>query len=293
MKYDYQHLAALASILRHGSFEAAAADLSVTQSAISQRVKALEERVGTLLITRGKPCVGTDAGRRLAAHADHIAALDAHLAQDLGELSPAQGARLRIAVNADSLATWFIKPLAEVDGHLYDLHIDDQDFSVEQLRRGEVAAAVTSHGDAIAGCDSHYLGRLRYIATATPAFMAKHFPGGPILDTLARAPMLRFDEKDALQTHWLRAQFGQELRPPFHSLSSSQGFVDGCLHGLGWGLNPEALVRPHLDSGALVPLLPDAPLETPLYWQTARLMRPALKRLTKAICQTAIKTLPQ
>lgn len=293
MQFDYAQLKTLAAILRTGSFDAAAAELHVTQSAISQRLKALEEQVGARLVHRESPCRGTDAGTRLAAHAGQVAALEQSLASDLNTHAPDRTARLAIAVNADSLATWFLGPIAQMQNQYFDLVIDDQDFSADLLRKGEVAAAVTTHSAPITGCDVHYLGKMRYLATASPAYCAKHFANGVTAPAMAKAPALHFNVKDSLQAQWIRATFGQELRPPFHSLASSQGFVDACLLGIGWGTNPEALVTDHIKRGKLVEIMPNSAIETPLYWQNSRLLRPALAPLTKAICQTAHKSLPQ
>lgn len=293
MNIDYAQLQALAAILRTGSFEGAAAELGITQSAVSQRLKALEDSVGALLVHRGQPCTGTDAGRRLAAHAANVDLLERGLARDLGALVPAQNTAVRIAVNADSLATWFLTALSKVDGLLFDLVVDDQDYSADWLRRGEVAAAITSHDRAVSGCDCHALGALRYIATASPAYMARHFPKGVTADTLARAPMLRFDRKDVLQARWMETYLGRKLSPLSHRLPSSQGFVDASLLGLGWGMNPELLVQEHIATGRLVPLLPDAPYDTPLYWQCSRLLGEALAPLTKAVRREARRVLPQ
>jgi LysR family transcriptional regulator (chromosome initiation inhibitor) len=293
MQLDYTHLATLAAILRCGSFEGAASDLSLTQSAISQRLKALEERVGTLLVHRTNPCTGTDAGRRLAAHADHVGLLEQTLHADIAALAPLPKSRLRLAVNADSLATWFLDALQQLPDHLFDLTIDDQDFSADWLKRGEVAGAVTAHATPITGCDSHALGSLRYLATASPAYMARHFAEGVTPATIARAPMLRFDQKDELQRHWIKRYVGTAsttttaATPPSHGLPSSQGFVEASLRGLGWGMNPEPLVRAHITAGRLVEIMPDAPFDTPLYWQSSRLLRTALTPLTRAIRQTA------
>lgn len=293
MKLDGQHLRALSSILRNGSFEAAAAELGVTQSAISQRLKALEENVGVKLVHREKPCSGTKAGLRIAAHADHMQAMEQALAVDLGKQVDTQQGRLRIATNADSLATWFLDALAEVSEYLYGIHVDDQDFSDDLLRRGEVAAAVTSNGSALAGCDVHYLGKLTYIATANPDFVRQYFPEGVSARSMARAPMLRFNEKDDLQFQWLDRHFPGKVRPPFHLIPSSEAYAKATLSGLGWGLNPTALVQKELESGQLINLRPDAPLDVPLYWQVSRLHRELLAPLTRRICQTTIQSLPQ
>lgn len=286
MQLDYAQLAALAAILRSGSFEAAATELGITQSAVSQRLKALEERAGTPLVLRAQPCTGTATGRRLAAHLDQVGLLETTLSGDIAALTP-RAARLRIAVNADSLATWFLPALAQAPDLLFELVVDDQDFSADWLRRGEVVAAVSAHRDPVAGCDSHALGAIRYVATASPHFVARWFAQGVSATSIATAPMLRFDAKDRLQQNWIRRHFGATPTPPSHRLPSSQGFVQACLLGLGWGMNPRALVAEHIAAGHLVPLLPDAPYDTPLFWQANRLLAPALTPLTKSVRTTA------
>jgi LysR family transcriptional regulator (chromosome initiation inhibitor) len=289
---DPAQLAALAAVHRRGSFDLAAAELRVTPSAISQRIKALEETTGSLLVRRGTPCVATDTGLRLIRHHDEITLLETTLATELPGLAPGT-ATLRIAVNADSLATWVIPALAATEGFLFDLLIDDQDVSQDWLRRGEVVAAITSHPGPLQGCDTVALGALRYRATASAAYVARWFPEGVTPQALTRAPALTFSENDRLQDRWLAQLTGPARRPAFptHRLASSQGFVDACLAGLGWAMNPEPLVRSHLASGALVELVPGTPLDVPLNWQFTRLAAPALRPLSEAIRKSAAATL--
>lgn len=290
---DPAQLAALAAVHRRGSFELAAADLHVTPSAVSQRIRALEETTGALLIRRGQPCAATAPGLRLIRHHDEIALLEHSLARDLPGLAPGP-AVLRIAVNADSLATWVIPALAATPGFLFDLVIDDQDVSQVWLRRGEVAAAITAHPGPLQGCDTVPLGALRYRATASPAYLARWFPAGVTPAALARAPALTFSDKDRLQDRWVARHTGapgQRAAFPSHRLASSQGFVEACLTGLGWGLNPEPLVHDHLTAGRLLDLLPDSALDVALYWQFTRLAAPALAPLTSAIRAAAGRAL--
>lgn len=284
---DPAQLAALAAVHRRGSFDLAAAELHVTPSAISQRIKALEEATGCLLVRRGSPCTATDIGLRLIRHHDEVALLERTLAEDLPGLAPGP-LTLRIAVNADSLATWVIPALAATEGFLFDLVIDDQDVSQDWLRRGEVVAAITAHPGPLQGCDTVPLGALRYRATAAPAFVQRWFPDGVTAAALARAPTLTFSDKDRLQDRWVRGRLaGRPPVLPTHRMASSHAFVDACLAGLGWGMNPEPLVAEHLRSGALVEVIPETPLDVPLHWQFTRLAAPALAPLTQAIRRAA------
>jgi LysR family transcriptional regulator (chromosome initiation inhibitor) len=291
---DYPLVAAVAAVLREGSFERAAEALHLTPSAVSQRVKLIEERLGQPLVVRGTPCRATAAGAALARHAEELRLLEAELATTLPALEPAFGQApaptLPLAVNADSLATWFMPALARLGserGWLFDLRLEDQDHTAEQLARGEVLAAVTALAAPQRGCRSLALGALRYRATASPAFVARHFAAGVNAGTLAQAPCLVFNRQDRLQDRWVQAQLGHPLVVPRHWLPSSQAFVDAALAGLGWGLNPEPLVQDLLARGALVELPGAQPVAVPLHWQTLRAADRWLQPLSTAVAEAA------
>ena len=300
MTLDYAQLAALAAVVGEGSFERAAQRLHVTPSAVSQRIRQLEERIGAVLVQRGTPCSATPAGLPLLRHAERVALLEADLAASLPGLQRERGAAaarstLRVAVNADSLATWLVPVLARFAlAHpqvQLDLVLEDQDHAGELLRRGEVLAAVSSDRAPVQGCNSHPLGALRYVACASPAFVKRWFVQGVDAAALAAAPCLVFNRKDALQARWLQRITGRAgrrlLQPPCHWLPSSQAFVDAARAGLGWGMNPLPLAQPHLAARRLVELIPDRAIDVPLHWQASRLALPALEALTGCVLAAA------
>ena len=284
--FDPRQLDALSAILRTGSFEAAAAQLSVTPSAVSQRLRALEERLGAVLVIRTQPARATEAGARLLRHADEVARLAREVAGDLG-LTEGGPARLRIAVNADSLATWVLPALAAVRETFFEIVVDDQDHAADLLRRGEVAAAVTSEATEVQGCDRIALGALRYVATCAPGFRDRWFGEGLTVAAFAVAPALVFDEKDALQHRWAEDVCGRRVRLPAHRLPSATGFVEAARLGLGWGMNPLPLVEADLYAGRLVALAPERPFDTPLVWQSSRIGRATIAPLTAAVRRAA------
>ncbi len=279
---DYAALAALAEIIRRGSFEAAAAALGVTPSAISQRIKGLEERMGEVLIHRGAPARGTATGLRLMQHLDQVRLLEQALGTDPGTVP----ATLRIAVNADSLATWF-PPVMTALPAIYDLVVDDQDHARDWLRKGEVSAAISSDPEPVPGCDVVALGRMRYHALATPAFIARHFPQGPTEAALRQAPAVIFNMKDAAQTRWAEALTGTKLHLTGHHIPASEAFARVVELGLGWGMIPEIWALPAITAGRLAHLAPDRPLDIALYWHVQRAIRPAIAPLTAAIRKRA------
>jgi LysR family transcriptional regulator (chromosome initiation inhibitor) len=180
---------------------------------------------------------------------------------------------LPLAVNADSLATWFAAPLASFAAAapvLVHLSVDDQDHTADWLRSGAVLAAVTGTARPATGCNSQPLGAMRYVAAASPAFVRQHFAGGVGAATLAAAPSLVFSAKDALQDRWVRRLCHRHVELPRHTLPSPQAFAPAAAAGMGWGMQVQALVAPLLASGELVELLPGTPLDVPLHWQHAR-----------------------
>ncbi|OYU43380.1 MAG: ArgP/LysG family DNA-binding transcriptional regulator [Burkholderiales bacterium PBB4] len=285
---DYASLSALAAVVREGSFERAARALHVTPSAISQRVRLLEERMGCALVVRGQPCHATETGRRLCQHVDRVRLLEHALHSELPGIGQDTDARvpLPIAVNADSLATWFAPALAAFAANapvLMDVAVDDQDYTSEWLRSGRVLAAVTGSARAATGCNSRSLGAMRYLAAASPAFVERFFGKGVSANSLAQAPSLVFNTKDELQSRWVRRQCRRDVELLRHSLPSSQAFVAASLAGMGWGLHPETLVREYLKSGELQELVPQTPLDVPLYWQQARAASSLLEGLTREV----------
>ncbi len=289
---DYAALHALAAVIREGSFDRAARALHVTPSAISQRIRLLEERAGCALVVRGQPCLPTETGRRMCQHMDRVRLLEQELTDALPSMAPEGGARvtLPVAVNADSLASWFAPAMAAYAAQapvLITLSVDDQDHTAEWLRTGAVLAAVTSAARPATGCNSQPLGVMRYLAAASPAHVARHFANGVGAGSLAQAPSLLFNNKDELQATWVRRLCHRHVELPRHTLPSPQAFVTAALAGMGWGMFPEAMIAPQLAEGSLVELVPGTPLDVPLHWQTARAASGVLDGLTRQIVAAA------
>ena len=169
--YDPDALECLAAIVEEGGFERAAVRLAITQSAVSQRLRALEVQVGTVLIVRTRPLKPTTAGRLLLKHAMQMRPLRADLERDLKDLAPgvSNGAahdeeRISIAINADSIATWALPALGALarEGLGLEVITDDQDFTIEWLREGKVLGCVTTLRQALRSCRLVPLGSMRY-----------------------------------------------------------------------------------------------------------------------------------
>ncbi|MEY9988817.1 LysR family transcriptional regulator (chromosome initiation inhibitor) [Streptomyces sp. V4I8] len=285
----------LLAVVDEGTFDAAAAALHVTPSAVSQRVKALEQRTGRVLLVRTKPVRPTESGAVVVRFARQLARLERDARAELGMDDAGDATRVSIAVNADSLATWFLAALTRVPAEprlCFELRREDESRTATLLREGLVMAAVTSSPDPVAGCSVRPLGRMRYLAAASPEFAERHL-GGALRDALLRAPVLTFDRSDDLQDAFVRrlrrSRTGaSDVR---HLVPTSEGFLSAVVAGLGWGMIPEVQLDPLVRAGRLVQLAPEHPVDVPLYWQQWKLDSPALAAVTEAVAARAAEAL--
>ena len=290
----HPQLSAFAAVLEEGSFDAAAKRLSVTASAVSQRIKALEDRLGQALVVRHLPCRPTPAGERLLRRVRPMQMLEAEALADFVPAKDAAARAFPIALNADSLQTWFLQALAALHrrhGYLFDVRVDDQDHTQEMLRDGTVLAAITGQSRPIQGCNVEPLGSMRYFAIASPQYARTHFGRGMDAATLAHAPLIVFDRKDDLQWRYIRRITRARVAPPVHYLPTSTGFVEAAALGLGWCLAPEDLIAEPVRNRRVTILEPDRWLDVPLYWQYAAVRSVTLGNIGRAIYEAAAAAL--
>jgi len=276
-----EQLRALLAVVDTGTFEAAARELHVTPSAVSQRIKALEHSMGQVVVQRSQPCRPTAAGEVLVrlARQQHLLEREARSALD----ESAASTELPIAVNADSLATWFrpiLREVADWDGVVLRLHVEDEGHSHELLRTGTVLGAITSHPAPVQGCSVERMGGMRYLPVATPELRARFTVGRGV--DWERMPVLEFNDHDDLQRGVLR-HHGVEADPPTHRIPSSEAFAEAVRTGLGWGALPTVQCAGDLEQGRLVRLGARNHVDVPLHWQSWRLRSALVDRLTEAI----------
>ena len=287
---DGQQLAAFAAVIERGSFDAAAERLHVTPSAVSQRIKALEQRVGQVLVVREKPCTATAAGVPLLRLAAQTALLESEALAEMGG-SEGTAARIAVAVNADSMSTWFTGVFSVLDGVLFDIRIEDQDHSARLLREGVVMGAVTTERTPVPGCRVQSLGVMRYIAVASKGFIKRHLPDGFTAQAVAVAPSLAWNRDDALQDELVRKAFRRHIARPQHFVPTAEGFGAAVRASLGWGMFPDSLAAPHLADGSFV-RVSDVHLDVPLYWQCWKLNSPLVQTITDAVRTAAASLRP-
>jgi LysR family transcriptional regulator (chromosome initiation inhibitor) len=287
MDIDFKGLSAFMTIVRQGSFDKAANELCITPSAISQRLKGLEEKVGQTLLIRSLPVQVTQAGAALLKYGQQLEQLGHILEHDLQPSTQQGWLRMAIAVNADTLATWLLDCLApwcKEQRVLLDIRVDDQDQTHHLLQQGEVLACISAREKLSQGCKVTPLGKVRYHCMVSPDFYREYFSEGVNRETLLQAPMIRFNLKDDLQHLYLRQYFqldGDSLVQ--HTLPSSESFVRGISLGMGFGMAPEIQVRERLEAGHIMYLTPEAPVDIALYWHQWGIETALIKSLTSTI----------
>jgi LysR family transcriptional regulator (chromosome initiation inhibitor) len=294
---DRAQLATLVAVLRAGSFDRAASLLHVTPSAVSQRIKQLEEQVGGIVLIRGAQTRATGLGELVYRHGLQVELLERELEATMGGGEPGRATpapSVQIAVNADSLATWITPALAaftRATGTAIEVFVDDQNHTSGWLRSGRVLGAITTEALAVQGCRVDALGVMPYRANASPAFARRFFPDGLTRASALAAPLVAYDRKDLLHEQFLRALGFREFPVPVHFLPSPLAIVQACLSGVGWSVNPEALVAAPVARRRLVDLAPGRSLGVALYWQYWSIASRTLEALKDALRHEAARTL--
>ncbi|HET7196100.1 MAG TPA: LysR family transcriptional regulator ArgP [Nocardioides sp.] len=295
-------LRTLAAAVRAGTFDAAARELHVTPSAVSQRVKALERRVGRVLLHRTKPIEPTPAGHvlvRLAAQVDllereAVAELVGGEVGEAGSGDDAPWAEIPLAVNADTMATWMLDAMVAVQERhrvTFELFRIDETLSGQRLRHGDVMAAVTSVPQPVPGCRVVRLGTMRYLGLATPAYVERYLPDGPTAAALARAPLIDFDRADVIQRGFLRKLARRHLTPPATYVPAVRDYDEAVRRGMGWGMLVDAQARDDVAAGKLVEIAPGRHVDVPLFWQHWKLGSALMDDLTSAVVASAAEWL--
>ena len=298
--FDPAALECLAAIVEEGGFERAAQRLNVTQSAVSQRLRALEAQVGSVLIVRSRPLRPTSAGQLLLKHTKQMRLLRADLERDLQELAPSapggtrEDERISIAINADSIATWAMGALHDLVRQRLPLEIivDDQDFTQELLRSGQVLGCVTTLKQALRGCKMVPLGAMPYVAVASAAFAQQYLPQGLTPHNFREVSFLSFNRKDDMASEFVARAFGLKRVALNHLfVPSAEGQMRAVAAGWAVGVVPELLARGALADGSMVDLAPGRALSIELYWHCWNLESELLDALTAALTGAAAQAL--
>nr|WP_284246598.1 LysR family transcriptional regulator ArgP [Thalassotalea insulae] len=294
---DYKLLHALSVLITQQSFEKAANVLCITQSAVSQRIKLLEQTIGQPVVVRAQPIVATAIGKKLLSHYQQVKLLEQDVLPDIFADQPEEILAVNLATNADSLATWLV-PAIEKVVHQHKISVNflvsDENRTIDFLKNGEAFGAISTYEKALPGCTFTKLGDIEYLLVASKAFKERYFINGINRQSIQLAPTVAFDQKDDMHIRYIEQQFGlAEGNYPCHTVRSSEAFVNFAKQGLAYCLIPKLQIKQELASGVLINLLPDNSLTRTLYWHRWVLLKGAFKQLSDAILTKGTQALVQ
>jgi LysR family transcriptional regulator, chromosome initiation inhibitor len=288
-EFDYKLLAALANIIEYQSFELAANKLHISQSAISQRIKNLEEAIGQPVLIRHQPIELTEAGKHLVAHYKKVQQLENELSPSLSSHSPKQPLKVSLAVNADSIATWFLHTITPVLKKYHvelNLIIEHEERTLEKLKTGEAIGAVSVIEQPLKGYRAFQLGDMEYCLVANQQFKNKYFKYGVTNQSLKMAPAISYDHKDDMHKRFIAKHFNLAANEYYcHRVRSSEAFVALAKQGVAYCLLPKLQIKDELNAGELINISPETQLIETLYWHSWVLVKGVNKEISQKIVE--------
>jgi DNA-binding transcriptional LysR family regulator len=256
-------LQAFVTVAREGSFTRAAAVFGVSQSALSQAIKALEERLEIRLLTRTTRSVSpTPAGERLLqAIGNRFDEIEAEL-DALTELRDKPAGSVRITSGDHILRTILLPKLLPVMHRYPDIRIEfDISYGFRDIVADRFDAGVRL-GESI---DKDMIAlpigpKLRMAAVASPAYFQKYpIPKRPEELTRHNCINIRFPTSGGLYV-WEFERRGRQVNVRVEgqaTFNTSPHIVLAALDGLGIAFLPEPEFAPHIEQGRLVRVLQD------------------------------------
>jgi len=289
-RLDYKLLHALSIVIKQQSFEKAADVLCITQPAVSQRIKQLEQLVAQPVLIRAQPIVATELGKKLLSHYHQVQQLEAELLPQILLDQPESTLTVNLATNADSLATWLIGALTPlINQHPIELNliVADESRTLDKLKDGEVFGAISLIDKAVSGCEVTQLGTMEYILVASAEFKQRYFANGINQQSLKYAPGAAFDQKDDMHIKFIEQHFGLKGGSyPCHTVRSSEAFVELVKQGAAYSLIPQLQIKNELASGEIINILPNIKLTQTLYWHRWALVKGVYKQISETITST-------
>lgn len=293
--FDYRLIEAMAMVVQEGGFEKAARKIHITQSAVSQRLRQLEEQMGQVLLTRTTPPRATPAGLKLIKHYLQVRHLENELAANSDDSGGEGISTLAVGINADSLATWFPKVLetfTQKEHVMIDIRVDDQEQTHQFLKDGDVIGCISTRETPMQGCRMDYIGQMTYRMVARSDFTKKWFADGITAAAVCQAPAIIFNRKDFLHYKLLDQLMGQAPAAlPVHYIPSAEKFADCIACGIGYGMLPDQQSAPLIRSGKVIDLAPGCSVQVKLYWHCWNLKSSLLDQFSKALILAGRKLL--
>jgi DNA-binding transcriptional LysR family regulator len=253
-------------VVRHRTVQASAQDLGITQTGVTQRIRALERQLGTTLFTRSRRGMQlTQEGEALLRYCHAIKDLEGEtLARIGGARSKGIPTGIRVSIEGPTslMRARVIPACLEVArrhaGLLLAFNIQDQRLAAQSLREGSALFAVLAPEQVAREMDSKLLKPEEYVLIGPSTWKRRK-----IQDIVARERIVDFNAEDDTTHRYLRKfRLLDHARPDRHFVNSNESLIQMLEHGLAYAVFTREFARPHLEAGRISLLNGGAALES-------------------------------
>lgn len=265
---SFHALKALEAVCSCGSFQKAAVQLRITQSAVTQRIQQLEDQAGSMVMTRTNPPHLTEVGEKLMKFTKQYIALESELLDSINNTTSPHTQKISIALNYDSMSSWFLPTIKEVlkrKSVLIECVLQHEKRTIDALRAGKVGLAISSDPKPIVGGEAVKIGTLRYLCVGTKSIKGVLSRSKGLKHFFQTAPTVFFSNDDYVCEQFYRGFSLESAQLPHHIIPSNAELYELIRSGLCYGLAPEPQAREDLKRGALINLSPKHEVHVDLY----------------------------
>lgn len=281
------NLHAFVAVVRQGTVHGAASELRLTQTGVTQRIRALEKELGTTLFLRSRKGMRlTQDGEALLRYCKGAEDLEGEFQSQVGGAAKGRPVYVTLVGPTSVMVSRIVDLCANLYSEWPDLQlsfiISDNRERLNQVRSGQATFAIVPPEEVPNEMDSKRLKPDRYILVASAKWKGRRMS-----DLLENERVIDFDADDQTTLNYLKKfDLISQLKKPRIFANNNAAIVNLFARGVGFGTLTQEVARPHLESGALVALNGGAIIDDPLalVWYP----RPEMPLYFKSII-TAIK----
>jgi len=280
------NLQAFVSIVHHQTVHGAAGELGITQTGVTQRIRALESELSTTLFIRSRRGMKlTTEGQALFRYCQAAKDLEGPaLAQIIGGAKTTEVRTILCGPTSimSSRVVPQCAPLTKTFKNLiFTFQLNDLDSRIEDLRSGAVHLAIVSPSQVAREMDSKMLKPEKYLMVGSPKWKGRRFQ-----DIIKTELLIDFDPTDTTSMQYLKNfDLAEHIRSERHFANNNSVLVDLFANGYGYGVLTMDVAKPYLENGELMALNSGAVFENPLAlaWYPRHQMPEYFQAIVRAI----------
>lgn len=279
------NLQAFIAIVKRNTVHGAADDLGLTQTAVTQRIRALEAELKTTLFLRSRKGMNlTQEGEALLRYCKGAEELEGEALSLIGSAGSDKPVNVGITGPTSIVTARIVNQCTGLYAEWPNLYLNfiitDTDDRLQMVKSGNASMAVISPENVPNEMDSKMLKPDKYILVAS-----KKWKGRKLSDILTSDRLIDFYEKDLTSLNYLKKfNLISELKKPRLFVNNNEAIIKLFCQGVGFGTLTQEIAKPHIDNGDLMALNSGSVMEDPL--ALAWYPRPEMPSYLKAIIST-------